>query len=487
MGEPTGFNETQAQQAAVPRRSAERAARLPRVLPAAGPGGARAPGRPLHGLRHAVLPSGLPARQPDPGLERPRLPGQWERALAALHATNNFPEFTGRICPAPCEASCVARRSTRTRSRSSTSRRRSSTAAGRRAGSSRSRRRRAPARRSRSSAPGPAGMAAAQQLNRAGHTRHRVRARQPHRRPAALGIPDFKLEKRVVERRLAADGGRGRRLPDRRRRRRRRPDVEHAQARLRRRRARIGSTVPRDLPMPGPRAQGRPLRDGVPDAAEQAQRRRRPSRESELITAEGQARRHPRRRRHRRRLPRHRAPPGRRVVRQFEMLPEPPAQPRRRTTRGRSGRSSSASPPRTKRAASATTTRCRPSASCGSDGRSRSCTACASTGGQRKTAACRSSRCPAPSSTSTPTWCCWRWASSTRSEGAASSPGRGAGPARQRQARRQQDDQRAGHLRRRRHAARPVAGRLGARRGPQAARGVDLYLMGETELPAPVQ
>src|SRR4051812_45699886 len=33
--------------------------------------------------------------------------GQWERALAALHATNNFPDFTGRICPAPCEASCT--------------------------------------------------------------------------------------------------------------------------------------------------------------------------------------------------------------------------------------------------------------------------------------------------------------------------------------------------------------------------------------------
>jgi NADPH-dependent glutamate synthase beta subunit-like oxidoreductase len=33
--------------------------------------------------------------------------GQWKEALQALHATNNFPEFTGRICPAPCEHSCV--------------------------------------------------------------------------------------------------------------------------------------------------------------------------------------------------------------------------------------------------------------------------------------------------------------------------------------------------------------------------------------------
>ena len=33
--------------------------------------------------------------------------GDWRRALANLHSTNNFPEFTGRVCPAPCEASCT--------------------------------------------------------------------------------------------------------------------------------------------------------------------------------------------------------------------------------------------------------------------------------------------------------------------------------------------------------------------------------------------
>src|SRR5436305_13886874 len=33
--------------------------------------------------------------------------GRWEHAIRTLHATNNFPEFTGRICPAPCEAACV--------------------------------------------------------------------------------------------------------------------------------------------------------------------------------------------------------------------------------------------------------------------------------------------------------------------------------------------------------------------------------------------
>jgi glutamate synthase (NADPH/NADH) small chain len=34
--------------------------------------------------------------------------GDWKNAITTLHSTNNFPEFTGRICPAPCEAACVA-------------------------------------------------------------------------------------------------------------------------------------------------------------------------------------------------------------------------------------------------------------------------------------------------------------------------------------------------------------------------------------------
>jgi hypothetical protein len=63
--------------------------------------------QPLHGLRHPVLPQRLPAGQPDPGLERPRVPRPLADAIERLHATNNFPEFTGRLCPAPCEAACV--------------------------------------------------------------------------------------------------------------------------------------------------------------------------------------------------------------------------------------------------------------------------------------------------------------------------------------------------------------------------------------------
>ena len=62
------------------------------------------PGRALHGLRHPLLSHRLPGQQPDPRLERPRLSGRLEAAAQNLHSTNNFPEVTGRVCPAPCEA-----------------------------------------------------------------------------------------------------------------------------------------------------------------------------------------------------------------------------------------------------------------------------------------------------------------------------------------------------------------------------------------------
>ena len=56
--------------------------------------------------------------------------GDWDGAMDRLHATNNFPEFTGRLCPAPCETACVLGIEPGTRSRSRTSRSRSSTAPG---------------------------------------------------------------------------------------------------------------------------------------------------------------------------------------------------------------------------------------------------------------------------------------------------------------------------------------------------------------------
>jgi glutamate synthase (NADPH/NADH) small chain len=127
---------------------------------------------------------------------------RWRDAHLRLASTNNFPEFTGRLCPAPCEAACVlaidgqpvtieaiektiverafaegwvAPQPPRVRT----------------------------GKRVAVVGSGPAGLAAAAQLNRAGHT---VAVYEAAARPGGLlryGIPDFKMEKHVIDRRLA--------------------------------------------------------------------------------------------------------------------------------------------------------------------------------------------------------------------------------------------------------------------------------------------
>lgn len=126
---------------------------------------------------------------------------EWKEAIRVLHSTNNFPEFTGRICPAPCEAACVLGineppvaiklieksivehawkegwikpEPPKTRS----------------------------GKRVAVVGSGPAGLAAAQQLNRVGHL---VTVFEKADRIGGLlryGIPDFKMEKQVLDRRL---------------------------------------------------------------------------------------------------------------------------------------------------------------------------------------------------------------------------------------------------------------------------------------------
>ena len=126
---------------------------------------------------------------------------RWEEAIRKLHATNNFPEFTGRICPAPCEAACVLgineppvtiRQIEKTVIEHAWS-----------AGWIRPE---PPAeetgKRVAVIGSGPAGLAAAQQLRRAGHA---VTVFEKNEKPGGLlrfGIPNFKLEKHIVERRL---------------------------------------------------------------------------------------------------------------------------------------------------------------------------------------------------------------------------------------------------------------------------------------------
>ena len=127
--------------------------------------------------------------------------GKWDKALRVLLSTNNFPEFTGRICPAPCEASCVLS----INSDPVTIEYIEKEIADRgfdegwitpeppqhRTG-----------KKVVVVGSGPAGMAAAQQLNRAGHSVTVFERDEYIGGLLTLGIPDFKLDKAVVQRRV---------------------------------------------------------------------------------------------------------------------------------------------------------------------------------------------------------------------------------------------------------------------------------------------
>ncbi|MCX6637917.1 MAG: glutamate synthase subunit beta, partial [Acidobacteria bacterium] len=127
--------------------------------------------------------------------------GRWRDAIRALHATNNFPEFTGRLCPAPCEAACVLS----IHEPPVTIKLIEQMVIDRAFEEGWIRSEPPPLRTGKRVAvigSGPAGLAAAQQLNRAGHS---VTVFEKADRIGGLlryGIPDFKLEKRWIDRRL---------------------------------------------------------------------------------------------------------------------------------------------------------------------------------------------------------------------------------------------------------------------------------------------
>ena len=128
--------------------------------------------------------------------------GEWEQAARNLHSTNNFPEFTGRVCPAPCEASCTLNLQDqpvtiktiecaivdKAWEKGWLKPEPAKTRTGKKVAVVGS---------------GPAGMAAAQQLARAGHEVHLY---EKHAKAGGLlryGIPDFKMEKKIIDRRVA--------------------------------------------------------------------------------------------------------------------------------------------------------------------------------------------------------------------------------------------------------------------------------------------
>jgi glutamate synthase (NADPH) small chain len=173
----------------------------------------------------------------------------WAEASERLHATNNFPEVTGRLCPAPCESACVLGIS-----QQPVTIKQVELTIVERAFADGTLHPLPPDRLSGRTVAvvgsGPAGLAAAQQLTRAGHT---VAVFERADRIGGLmryGIPEFKMEKAVLDRRLEQMRAEGTRF---------RPGVHVGQditgRQLRERYdavvLAVGSTVPRDLPVPG--------------------------------------------------------------------------------------------------------------------------------------------------------------------------------------------------------------------------------------------
>jgi glutamate synthase (NADPH) small chain len=131
--------------------------------------------------------------------------GQWEMASDRLHATNNFPEFTGKLCPAPCEAGCVLAISPEAGGAVAIKRVEETIAEVGWENSYVSPRitEEHTGKRVAVVGSGPAGLAAAQQLTRAGHE---VTVYERDDRIGGLlryGIPEFKMEKSALDRRLA--------------------------------------------------------------------------------------------------------------------------------------------------------------------------------------------------------------------------------------------------------------------------------------------
>ncbi len=179
--------------------------------------------------------------------------GDWELAIEILHSTNNFPEFTGRICPAPCEASCVLGIN-----QPPVAIEHIEKSIIEKAYELNLVKPNPPVFRSGKKVAvigsGPSGLAAAAQLNKAGHTVTVFERADKIGGLLRYGIPDFKLDKKVIDRRLnvlreegitfKTNSDIGNNIPV--------SDLDQFDAVV----MCGGSTVPRDLPIPGRQLKG---------------------------------------------------------------------------------------------------------------------------------------------------------------------------------------------------------------------------------------
>ncbi|NHC12232.1 glutamate synthase subunit beta [Motilibacter deserti] len=173
----------------------------------------------------------------------------WQEAIERLHATNNFPEFTGRLCPAPCEAACVLGIGD-----DPVTIKQVEVSIIDRAWAEGWVQPQPPERLTGKTVAvvgsGPAGLAAAQQLTRAGHTVAVYERADEIGGLLRYGIPEFKMEKRQVDRRIAQMKAEGTRF---------RPGIhvghevtgQQLRARYDAVVLAVGATAARDLPIPG--------------------------------------------------------------------------------------------------------------------------------------------------------------------------------------------------------------------------------------------
>ncbi len=201
MGSPTGFQDIQRQergyQAVEDRLTHYREISIPLTYKSVSKQGAR--------CIDCGIPychSGCPVDNIIPEWNDLVYKGNWRRAVDVLHSTNNFPEFTGRVCPAPCEEACTLNLHD-----APVTIKMIECSIIEKAWQNRWIEPRIPRSHTDKSVAivgsGPAGLAAAQQLARAGH---QVEVYEKNARIGGLlryGIPDFKLDKSTIDRRMS--------------------------------------------------------------------------------------------------------------------------------------------------------------------------------------------------------------------------------------------------------------------------------------------